>query len=805
MTISYNWLHDYLNETIEPNILSTILTSVGLEVESMDTFETVNGGLEGLVVGKVMACNQHPNADKLRITKVDIGQSDLLNIVCGAPNVAVGQTVIVATLGATIYPTHGEPMTMKKAKIRGEESEGMICAEDEMGLGESHDGIMVLPEGIPIGMSAKEYFKLPASDVTYEIGLTPNRMDAMSHLGVAKDVVAYLTNTGNTNITCQRPALPSTAESTNSPVIEIRIEDTARCARYAGLTISGIEVKESPEWLQLRLKAIGLRPINNIVDITNYVMHECGQPLHAFDLSEIKGNKIVVKTVADKTKFVALDGKEIELSSNDLMICNDSEPMCIAGVYGGLQSGVKSTTSSIFLESAWFLPDSIRKTSMRLGLRTDSATRFEKGADIVNVPYALHRAASLVVELAGGQLSSKMTDVYPLPFEQRTIQLSYQKICALAGKEYGNEQIKTILSNLGFGIINASNEGLQVSVPFSKTDITMQADVVEEIMRIDGLDNIPFTGKIAYSLPQNSKAYKANTKQYIATQLVAKGFFELFTNSITNAAYYPDNTSIVKMMNSLSANLDTMRYSMLETGLEAVAYNLNRKNNQLKFFEFGKVYAQHQTQEDGSRAFIETEQLALYVSGNYRMPYFSEKAKAVDIYFVRGIIESLLPNLKLMFEVKSNGLNILFKNKILGSIEEVSVQTLKQFDIKQAVWYAVLDWETVKAGIENHKQVFTEIPRFPTMQRDLAMIVNKNVKYQDIQIAVKQAKSKLLQTVNLFDVFESDKLGKDKVSYAVNFSFYDNQKTLTDTEVEAEMKGIIQALETKIGAVVRGN
>jgi phenylalanyl-tRNA synthetase beta chain len=336
MTISYNWLHDYLNETIEPNTLSSILTSVGLEVESMDTFETVKGGLEGLVVGKVMVCDQHPNADKLRITKVDIGQSELLNIVCGAPNVAVGQTVIVATLGATIYPTHGEPMTMKKAKIRGEESEGMICAEDEMGLGESHDGILVLPEGTPIGMSAKEYFKLPASDVTYEIGLTPNRMDAMSHLGVAKDVVAYLANTGNTNIACQWPVLTNSAESKNSPSIEIKIEDAVRCARYAGLTISGIEVKESPEWLQLRLKAIGLRPINNIVDITNYVMHECGQPLHAFDMSEIKGNKIVVKTVVDKTKFVALDGKEIELSSNDLMICNDSEPMCIAGVYGNL-------------------------------------------------------------------------------------------------------------------------------------------------------------------------------------------------------------------------------------------------------------------------------------------------------------------------------------------------------------------------------------------------------------------------------------------------------------------------------------
>jgi len=805
MTISYNWLHDYLNETIEPNTLSSILTSVGLEVEGMEVFETVKGGLEGLVVGKVMACDQHPNADKLRITKVDIGKSDLLNIVCGAPNVAVGQTVIVATLGATIYPTHGEPMTMKKAKIRGEESEGMICAEDEMGLGESHDGIMVLPEGTTIGISAKEYFKLPASDVTYEIGLTPNRMDAMSHLGVAKDVVAYLANTGNTNIACKWPALPSKAESTNSPIVEIKIEDTARCARYAGLTISGIEVKESPEWLQLRLKAIGLRPINNIVDITNYIMHECGQPLHAFDLNEIKGNKIVVKTVVDKTKFVALDGKEIELNATDLMICNDSEPMCIAGVYGGLQSGVKSTTTSIFLESAWFLPDSIRKTSMRLGLRTDSATRFEKGADISNVPYALHRAASLVVELAGGQLSSQMTHVYPLQFEQKTIQLSYQKICALAGKEYGNEQIKTILSNLGFGIINTTNEGLQVSVPFSKTDITMQADVVEEIMRIDGLDNIPFTGKIAYSLSQNSKAYKANTKQYIATQLVAKGFFELFTNSITNAAYYQNNTSIVKMMNSLSANLDTMRYSMLETGLEAVAYNLNRKNNQLKFFEFGKVYAQQRHQESDELTFTETEQLAIYVSGNYRMPYYDEKSKAVDLYYVRGVVESLLPNLKLVFEVKSNGLTILFKNKHLGSIEEVPSQTLKQFDIKQAVWYAVLDWDAVKSGIENHKLVFSEIPRFPTMQRDLAMVVDKQVKYQDIQLAVKQAKSKLLQTVNLFDVFESDKLGKDKVSYAVNFSFYDNQKTLTDTEVEAEMKGIISALETKIGAVVRGN
>jgi phenylalanyl-tRNA synthetase beta chain len=803
MTISYNWLHEYLNETIEPNELSKILTSVGLEVESMDKFETVKGGLEGLFIGKVMECEQHPNADKLRLTKVDIGKPEMLKIVCGAPNVAVGQTVVVATIGTTIYPTNGEPLTMKKAKIRGEESEGMICAEDEIGLGDSHDGIIILPEGTPIGMTAKEYYQLPASDITYEIGLTPNRMDAMSHLGVVKDVVAYQINIGK-NVNCQMPDvrkenLNKADNQQPTPDIKIFIESENLCARYAGLTISNIEVKESPEWMQLKLKAIGLRPINNIVDITNFVMHECGQPLHAFDLNEVVGGKIIVKTVADKTKFTALDGKEIELNDTDLMICNESEPMCIAGVYGGLQSGVKTTTTSIFLESAWFLPDAIRKTSMRLGLRTDSAIRFEKGADISNVTYALQRAANLIVELAGGQISSNMMDVYPSPFEQKTIQLSYQKIRSLAGKEYGTDQMKNILLNLGFGIKEETATGLLVTVPFSKTDVSMQADVVEEIMRIDGLDNIPFTGTMNYRLPTETKAYKANTKQHIASQLVTKGFNEIFTNSITNAAYYPENQAIVKMMNSLSANLDTMRFSMLETGLEAVAYNLNRKNNQLKFFEFGKIYSRNENE------FIETEQLALYLSGNYRQPHYTEKGKAIDIYFVRGIVESLFPNLKLVFEIENNGLTILLKNKKMGSIEEIAASKLKQFDIKQTVWYAVLDWDTVKAGIENYKLTFTEIPKFPVMQRDLAMVVDKQVKYQDIQSAVKQAKSKLLQSVNLFDIFESEKLGKDKVSYAVNFSFYDNQKTLTDVEVETEMKAIIKSLENNVGAAVRGN
>lgn len=791
MTISYNWLHQYLPITLSPEELSVILTSVGLEVESMEAFETVKGGLKGLVVGKVEECIPHPNADKLRLTKVNIGQENLLSVVCGAPNVAVGQTVIVATVGTTIYPTHGEPLTMKKAKIRGEESEGMICAEDEIGLGESHDGIMILPDGISLGMAAADYFKLPASDIVYEIGLTPNRMDAMSHMGVARDVCAYLTHTRGEDFSLKKPEVEYQNPNTNT--YDIRIEDSVRCARYAGLSLKGITVGESPEWMQLRLKAIGLRPINVIVDITNYVMHECGQPLHAFDMDEIKGDRIVVKTVQDQTSFIALDGKEIKLHAEDLMICNAEEGMCMAGVYGGLQSGVKASTTSIFLESAWFQPESIRKSSMRHGLRTDAATRFEKGADISQVEYALKRAAQLVMELAGGQLTSALTDIYPQPLTRKAVKVSNDRIRSLAGKNYSDTQIHTILSKLGFEL----GEDSQYLVPFSKPDISMQADIVEEVMRIDGLDNIPFTGKIAYSLPAQTEGYKANSKQYVSSQLVAKGFFELFTNSITNANYYPESESLVKMMNSLSANLDTMRPSLLETGLEAISYNLNRKNNQLKFFEIGKIYARQGDQ------FIETEQLALYLSGHYRAAYFAEKAKPMDLYWIRGVIESVFSSLKLTFEVTANGLHVLYRNQNIGSIIQVDAAKLKQFDIKQEVWYAELDWQVIRQGLESYKQVFTEIPRFPMMQRDLAMVVDKQVAYQDIQVAVKQAKSKLLIGTNLFDVFENEKLGQGKVSYAVNFSFYNPERTLTDVEVEAEMKSIIESLEKKVGACIR--
>ncbi len=797
-TISYNWLADYIDQIPSPERVSEILTSVGLEVESMEKLEAVKGGLQGLVIGEVVACAQHPNADKLRITQVNIGTENLLNIVCGATNVAVGQKVVVATIGTKIYPLQGEPFEIKRAKIRGEESEGMICAEDEIGLGESHDGIIVLPTETQIGLMAKDYYQLAADDFIYEIGLTPNHMDAMSHMGCIKNICAFLSHESGALVASKVPEIKLSAESKEN-IITVNIEDNTRCARYAGVCLTDIQVAPSPEWLQTKLKSIGLRPINNIVDITNFVLHECGQPLHAFDLAAIKGNQVIVKTAKEGEKFMCLDEKERVLHAEDLMISNAEESMCIAGVFGGLHSGVNESTTDIFLESAWFEPESIRKTSMRHGLRTDAASRFEKGADISQVMYALQRAATLMCEIAGAQISSAIIDVYPKPFEAKEIQVSYEKIRNLAGKEYTAEQIKKILLSLCFAIVEENEVGIKVKVPFAKPDITMQADIVEEIMRIDGLDNIPMDGGIRFTLPTNSKPYHGDVKQQIAQQLVAKGFFELFTNSITNAAYYPEEKGVVKMMNSLSANLDAMRPSMLETGLEAISYNLNRKNKYLKFFEFGRVYHQFE------QGFEENHQLAIYVSGQYQLPHWNTKSKDADIYYVKGIVEGMLEAMKLAFDTEGHQTKILFRNKAIGKIVHVDDQVLKKFDIKQAVWFVELDWKSIQTFYENYQPIFKEIPRFPLVQRDLALVLNKDILYKDVQIAVKQAKSKLLQDVKLFDVFESDKLGEGKKSYAINLSFYDAEKTLTDSEVETDMAMIIQSLEQKLGASIRGN
>lgn len=799
MTISYNWLCDYLGQGYTPERISEILTSVGLEVESMEKVETVRGGLEGLWIGRVEECVPHPNADKLRITKVNIGKEELLHIVCGAPNVAVGQHVVVAVIGTTIYPTQGEPFEIKKAKIRGEESQGMICAEDEIGLGESHDGIIVLPDTATIGQSAREYYQLGEADYVYEIGLTPNHMDAMSHMGCVKNICAYLTNETGQLVVQKVPTVNLPSIQGDVSTISIQLEDITRCARYAGMVLHNISVAPSPEWLQTKLKNIGVRPINNVVDITNFVLHECGQPLHAFDLAAIKGNKVVVRTANEGERLICLDEKERQLSSEDLLICNESEPMCIAGVFGGFHSGVSEQTHSIFLESAWFEPESIRKTSMRHGLRTDAATRFEKGADISQVEYALQRAASLLCELTGATIGSAVIEQYPIPKVATEIDITYERIRNLAGKAYPASQIQQILRSLCFSILEQHEAGIKVAVPFAKPDITMAADIVEEIMRIDGLDNISLSGGIHFTLPETDKGFRGDVKRQIAQQLVAKGFYELFTNSITNAAYYPEQEGLVTMMNSLSANLDIMRPSMLETGLEAIAYNLNRKNKQLKFFEFGRVYHQHELK------FTETDQLALYVSGTYQAAHWNTPAKEADIYFIKGIVDGLLEIMKLSFAPNEGEIQILFRNKMIGKIIQVDAARLKQFDIKQAVWFVELDWNTIRNFYENYQPVYKEIPKFPVMQRDLALILDKHIQYQDVQTAVKQAKSKLLQDVQLFDVFENEKLGAGKKSYAINLSFYHAEKTLTDTEVETEMSLIVKSLEQKLGAAIRGN
>lgn len=798
MTISYNWLCEYIEQKVTPERMSEILTSVGLEVEAMEKLETVKGGLQGLVIGKVMACSPHPDADKLRLTKVDIGAEHLLQIVCGAPNVAEGQSVVVATIGTTIYPLSGDPLTMRKAKIRGVESEGMICAEDEIGLGNSHDGIIVLKDDIRPGTLASEYYQLGEADFIYEIGLTPNRMDSMSHIGVAKDVCAFLSNENGKMVVSKIPAVMIPIVQ-NSDSISIEIADEKLCARYAGVCIENIKVGESPEWLQTRLKSIGLRPINNVVDITNFVLHEIGQPLHAFDRSKIIGDKIIVKHANAGEKFLSLDEKERELSDTDIMIANASEHMCIAGVFGGLHSGVSEQTTSLFLESAWFTPSYIRKTSMRLGLRTDAAIRFEKSVDISNVLFALQRAASLIVEIAGGHISSEFVDVYPTPFEPKIIDLRYDKINALAGKEYDKLQVKNILNSLCFKVLSEDEMGLTIAVPFAKNDITMQADVVEEIMRIDGLDNIPFTGKISYSIPPQENPFKEDVKKKIANQLVGKGFSEIFTNSITNSAYYAEQGHLVKMMNSLSANLDTMRPSMLETGLEPIAYNFNRKNSEIKFFEFGKVYASF------NQKFVETEMLALYASGNYHNIYWNEKPKPIDLFFLKGIVEQMFGNMKLQFKSQDDQLLIQFQKRTIGMLCKVGAEKMKQFGLKQDVYYAELQWDEIKKHSETQKIRYVEVPKFPVIERDLAMVIDQTIQYQDVQKTIKQIQSKLLQNIHIFDVFESDKLGQGKKSYAINLSFSDADKTLTDVEVETEMNKIIKSLEDKLGAAIRGN
>lgn len=801
MTISYKWLHEYLPETVDPERLSQILTSIGLEVESMEKKEDIPGGLEGLLVGEVLECTPHPNADKLKITKVNVGSNETLSIVCGASNVGVGQKVIVAPIGSTIYPVSGEPLKMKKAKIRGEESSGMICAEDEIGLGTNHDGIMVLDSKAIPGTTAKTFFEI-SSDWIYEIGLTPNRMDAMSHLGVARDVVAYLNYHDKKNISVASPLGKSFSTEKKTSPINVEIIHEA-CKRYAGVTIEGITVKESPDWLKKRLQSIGLKPINNVVDITNFILHETGQPLHAFDVSAIRGNKVIVRTANQGEHLITLDGKKRELHQEDLLICNEKEAMCIAGVFGGEESGVKNSTTSLFLESAWFDQRTIRKTSFRYQLRTDAAARFEKGVDISNTVNVLKRAAALMVEIAGGKVKGDVIDVYPQPQEKKEIGLRFHFLKRLSGKNYHPDAVKKILSSLGFELIKETLDEIRVAVPFSKPDVHHPADLVEEIMRIDGLDNVEIPSHITITPSSDDENTASELKQKAAAFLTGNGFLEILTNSITNNQWYTEEQlkNSVKLLNNLSADHNILRPSMIESGLECIAFNHHRKNTDLLFFEFGKTYT---ISEKGG--YNEAPHLTLLASGNLPANWRIKNRQA-DFYYLKGICINLLTRLGISKGISTeygNGkLTCSFRNKPLFTLYNIPAELLKKFDIRQPVTAADFYWDELLTAASDTSKRFEEIVRFPVVERDLSVVVNKKITYQQVENVIAELRIRKLLSVSLFDVFEHERFGADNKSMSLHFEFQDKEKTLTDTETDLMMHQLMNKLQETLQAEVR--
>ena len=810
MTISYNWLCDYFPDNLlhkpSPEQVSRMLTSVGLEVETMHPYSSIAGGLEGLVVGEVLSVEPHPNADKLKITHVNTGTGEILQIVCGANNVAGNQKVVVAPVGTTIHPESGGPLQIKAAKIRGVESQGMICAEDEIGLGKDHAGILVLPGNLRPGSSVSDYFK-PYSDFIFEIGLTPNHMDAMSHIGVARDLCAWLSHQDKKDYRVKLPVIPVFVQDIKGLEIKVVVENHTDCARFSGLTMTGMRIAESPKWMQDKLKSIGIRPINNVVDITNFVLQETGQPLHAYDASEIRGNRIVVKNLPAGTPFITLDEKERKLDAADLMICDAEGPLCIAGVFGGLNSGIKNSSTELFLESAWFNPSAIRKTSFRHGLRTDAAIHFEKGMDISGTVFALKRAASLIREYAGGKISSPVADQYPEPFPKTQILLKYHYLKKLSGKNYHSIAVKNILLALGFDILREGLDDLLIAVPFHKPDVQLPADLVEEIMRIDGYDHIEIPANINISPSVEADRDQSAMQEKIAGFLAGQGFSEIFTNSITNSAYYSDKEleTTVGMINSLSTELNIMRPSMLETGLESISWNINRKNSDLRFFEFGKTY---ESSRPGQYA--EINHCCLYLTGNLTSESWKGKPVPVDFYYLKGICTSLCrlagingENFRANHPKMSLSLEIRQGERVILSAGEVDGANLRKFDIRQPVFFADIYWDNLLLGMAENNIIFSELPRQNPVNRDLALIVEKSLPFETIEKAVRGIGLQKLRGVQLFDIFESEKLGKDKKSMAVSFTFLDNEKTLTDQEIDGMMNRIMKTAEEELKAEIR--
>lgn len=798
MKISYKWLRQFIQTDKTPEELSLILTNIGLEVESLEKVQSVPGGLEGLLIGYVKECVQHPNADRLKVTRVDVGLADDLQVVCGASNVAAGQKVVIATVNTTVYPVSGEPFKINKSKIRGEVSEGMICAEDEIGLGHDHAGIMVLDADAPVGSAAKEYFKLE-DDYMFEIGLTPNRADAASHLGVARDLAAYL----KTKVIM--PDLSGFKADSDSLLIPVKIENPEACGRYSSLTISGVTVTESPDWLKEKLNTIGVRPINNVVDVTNYVLHELGQPLHAFDADAIIGQKVLVKKCADGTVFQTLDEVDRKLSSEDLMICNAESPMCIAGVFGGMSSGVKQSTTRIFLESAWFDAVSVRKTSKRFGLKTDASFRFERGTDPDMTVMALKRAALLIKEVAGGQISSDVSDIYPSPLAPFEVNISFNRVNRLIGKEIAVEEIRSTLSGLGIKIVSEDSEGMLLHVPPFKVDVTREVDIIEEILRIHGYDNVEIPSQIRASLNYSQKPDKEVLQNQVADMLTGNGYLEILSNSLTKAVYSANPEAAVKILNPLSSDLDVMRQTLLYSGLEAVSYNHNRKNTDLKLYEFGKVYA---LENDNYK---ENQRLSVFITGEMHAENWNSKASNAGFYNLKSLVDLIISRLNvkgLSVADTSNAdlaYGICYKKgeKVVVDFGAVAKKTLKRLDISAEVFYADFDWDLILRAVKNNKITYTEVSKFPSVRRDLSMLLNKDYTFEQLkQIAFKTDKS-LLKEVNVFDVYIGDKLPEGKKSYALSFLIQDEEKTLTDKQIESLMQKLILNFEKQAGAEIR--
>ncbi len=825
MNISYKWLKRYINLQDDAETVAKILTSIGLEVGTVETVETIKGGLKGLVVGEVLTCEPHPNSDHLHITKVNIGEGEPLPIVCGAPNVAAGQKVIVATIGTVLYDGD-QSFTIKKGKLRGEDSWGMICAEDEIGVGTDHAGIIVLPADTPVGMPAAEFYHVE-NDAVIEVDITPNRSDACSHFGVARDLYAYYKAHGQ-NITLTKPSVEAFKVNNNELPIQVTVDAPEAAPRYTGVSIKGVEVKESPEWLKNSLLAIGLRPINNVVDVTNFVLHEMGQALHAFDADEIKGNEIHVRYAKAGEKFVTLDGVEREMNERDLMIANTEEAMCIAGVFGGLKSGVTEKTKNVFLESAYFDPVTIRKTSRRHQLQTDASFRYERGCDPNNTLYVLQRAALLIQELAGGEIAMNIVDTVNGDFKPWDVTIDINRVNSLIGKAIGEDTIETILRALEINIVTKLGDSWQLEVPRYRVDVQRECDVVEDILRIYGYDNVEFPEKLNTSLAYGVKPDPEKLRRRIAEQLTAQGFNEILNNSLTKVSYYEPLTQLtldtcVKIMNPLSQDLGVMRQTLLFGGMESIARNANRKNADLKFYEFGNCYHYNGElkiknyeliQNDPLKAYSEEPHLALWITGNKAAQTWVRKEEKTTFYQLRAYVNNILVRLgvdlskttveRLENELFSDGLVLKAANgKALGFIGIVNRKQLKAFDIEQEVFYADLDWNQLLKQNKQYKAVINDLPKYPEVKRDFALLVDKTVEFADLARAAFATEKKLLKNVYLFDVYEGKNLEAGKKSYALSFILQDAENTLKDTQIENIMNRMKATFEEKFHATLR--